>query len=53
LVNSVRGGTQVEIHPNAETDPVLRAFLEAIRGPIGEYIATMPQEVDMPVTRGS
>ena len=44
LVNSVRGGTQVEIHPGAETDPVLRAFLEAIRDPIGEYIAAMPQD---------
>jgi hypothetical protein len=51
LVNSVRGGTQVEIHPGAETDPVLRAFLEAIRGPISEYIAAMPQDDSHPLFR--
>ncbi len=51
LVNSVRGGTQVEIHLGAEADPVLRAFLEAIRGPIGEYIAAMPQDDTHPLFR--
>lgn len=51
LVNSVRGGTQVEIHPGAETDPVLCAFLNAIRKPIGDYIATMPDDATHPLYR--
>ncbi|MFM7067812.1 MAG: putative 2OG-Fe(II) oxygenase [Gammaproteobacteria bacterium] len=51
LVNSVRGGTQVEIHPGAEQDPVLRAFLEAIRQPIDDYIATMPEDSAHPLFR--
>lgn len=51
LVNSVRGGTQVEIHPVAESDPVLRAFLEAIRQPISDYIAAMPDDLSHPLFR--
>lgn len=49
LVNSVRGGTQVEIHPGSETDPVLRDFLEMIRAPITEYISSMPDDPSHPL----
>ena len=49
LVNSVRGGTQVEIHPGSESDPVLRAFFEMIRTPITEYISSMPDDPSHPL----
>lgn len=49
LVNSVRGGTQVEIHPAAESDPVIKAFLGAIQAPIAQYIAGMPQDAAHPL----
>ena len=49
LVNSVRGGTQVEIHPGSESDPVLRAFFEMIRAPITEYISSMPDDPSHPL----
>jgi predicted Zn-dependent protease len=49
LVNSVRGGTQVEIHPAAESDPVIQAFLRAIQAPIADYIAQMPQDTAHPL----
>lgn len=51
LVNSVRGGTQVEIHPGSETDPVLRDFFEMIRAPITEYITSMPEDSVHPLFR--
>ena len=49
LVNSVRDGTQIEIHPGTETDPVLRAFFEMIRAPINEFIASMPTDPSHPL----
>ncbi|MFM1887607.1 MAG: hypothetical protein RL026_2764, partial [Pseudomonadota bacterium] len=51
LVNSVRGGTQVEIPLAAENDPLLRAFLEAVRKPVAEYIAHMPDDALHPLWR--
>jgi tetratricopeptide (TPR) repeat protein len=44
LVNSVRGGTQVQIHLAAEQDPVIKAFLQAIRKPVADYIRAMPDD---------
>lgn len=49
LVNSVRDGTQIEIHPGSETDPVLREFFEMIRKPINEFIASMPADASHPL----
>jgi len=49
LVNSVRDGTQIEIHPGSERDPVLQAFLTMIRAPINEFIASMPAEPGHPL----
>lgn len=51
LVNSVRDGTQIEIHPGSETDPLLRAFLEMIREPISQFIASMPADGGHPLFR--
>ena len=49
LVNSVRQGTQVEILPEAETDPVIRAFFDIIQAPIREVIASMPTDPTHPL----
>lgn len=49
LVNSVRDGTQIEIHPGSETDPVMRTFFDMIRRPINEFIASMPADPSHPL----
>jgi tetratricopeptide (TPR) repeat protein len=51
LVNSVRNGTQIEIHPGSETDPLLRAFFDMIREPISRFIASMPPDPQHPLFR--
>lgn len=51
LVNSVRNGTQVEILPDAETDPLLRTFLELLRGPIEAFAREMPDDATHPLFR--
>lgn len=43
LVNSVRGGTQIEIHMGSETDEVVRAFFDVIHPAIEAYMTAMPQ----------
>jgi uncharacterized protein (TIGR02466 family) len=48
-VNSVRQGTQVEILPEAETDPIIRQFFEMIRAPIASVIASMPEDSTHPL----
>ena len=49
LVNSVRGGTQVEIHMGSETDPVVRAFFEVIHPAIESYMTAMPKAPGHPL----
>jgi tetratricopeptide (TPR) repeat protein len=49
LVNSVRQGTQVEILPEAEADPIIREFFEMIRAPIASVIASMPEDSTHPL----
>lgn len=51
LVNSVRDGTQIEIHPGSETDPVLREFFDMIRDPISQLIESMPADNLHPMFR--
>ena len=51
LVNSVRGGTQVELHPATETDPFIRAFFAMIREPLGDLIRSMPADTTHPLYR--
>lgn len=43
LVNSVRGGTQVEIHMGSETDAVVRAFFDVIHPAIQDFMTAMPR----------
>lgn len=43
LVNSVRGGTQVEIHMGSETDDVVRAFFDVVHPAIEAYMTSMPR----------
>lgn len=49
LVNSVRHGTQVEILPDAERDPVILAFLGMIRPAIEAFAREMPSESTHPL----
>lgn len=49
LVNSVRDGTQVEIEPELESDPVIRAFFDAVRPAIASYIRQMPADRTHPL----
>lgn len=49
LVNSVRGGTQIEIHLASETDPVIRKFFEFIQPAIEAYIRAMPEQKGHPL----
>lgn len=49
LVNSVRGGTQVEIHMGSETDPVVRAFFDVIHPAIEAFMTTMPKAPGHPL----
>jgi predicted Zn-dependent protease len=42
LLNSVRGGTQVEIDPATETDPLLGQFFALIEGAVGDFVRAMP-----------
>lgn len=51
LVNSVRDGTQIEIHPGSETDPVIRAFFDMIREPLSRLIDAMPENPAHPLFR--
>lgn len=51
LVNSVRHGTQVELLPDAETDPVVRAFLDLLREPIERFVREMPEDATHPLFR--
>lgn len=51
LVNSVRSGTQIEIHPGSEADPLLQAFFSMIREPLSRYIASMPADASHPLHR--
>lgn len=44
LVNSVRGGTQIEIHLASEADPILRTFFDFIHPAIEAYIRAMPEQ---------
>jgi hypothetical protein len=48
-VNSVRHGTQVEIDPATETDPLLRQFLAMIAGAVGEFVQSMPADATHPL----
>jgi len=49
LVNSVRGGTQIEIHLASESDPVIRAFFDFIHPAIEAYVAAMPDQPSHPM----
>lgn len=49
LVNSVRDGTQIEIEPDTERDPVIRAFFAAIQPAIAGYIQAMPAHATHPL----
>ena len=49
LVNSVREGTQIEIEPETERDPVIRAFFAAIQPAIAGYIQSMPAHATHPL----
>lgn len=51
LVNSVRDGTQIEIHPGSETDPLLRAFFDMIRAPMAQLMNSMPADATHPMFR--
>lgn len=49
LVNSVRDGTQVEIEPELESDPVIRSFFDAVRPAVASYIRQMPADTTHPL----
>jgi predicted Zn-dependent protease len=49
LLNSVRDGTQVEIDPELETDPVIRLFFDAVRPAVASYIRQMPEDNTHPL----
>lgn len=49
LLNSVRDGTQVEIDPELETDPVIRSFFDLVRPAVASYIRQMPEDKTHPL----
>lgn len=49
LKNSVRGGTQVEIDPLTETDPLLRQFFALIESAVRDFARAMPADVGHPL----
>lgn len=49
LANSVRNGTQIEIHLGAETDPVIRAFFDFVHPAIEAFVAAMPDQPGHPL----
>lgn len=51
LVNSVREGTQVQIHPLTETDPLVRALLAMFLQAVGQFAQEMPADASHPLFR--
>lgn len=49
LQNSVRYGTQVEIDPDTENDPVIRGFFKMIHGEVDSFIRAMPRDPTHPL----
>jgi predicted Zn-dependent protease len=49
LVNSVRDGTQVQIHPLTETDPLVRALLGMFLQAVTQFVADMPTDPAHPL----
>lgn len=49
LMNSVRGGTQIEIDPHAERDAVLQAFFGMIRTAVQAFLESMPTHTAHPL----
>jgi predicted Zn-dependent protease len=49
LLNSVRGGTQIEIHLASETDAIIRTFFDFIHPAIDAYIRSMPEQPGHPM----
>jgi len=49
LVNSVRDGTQVQIHPLTETDPLVRALLGMFLQAVTRFAADMPTDPAHPL----
>lgn len=46
LMNSVRGGTQIEIDPYTERHPLLQAFFKMIEVAIHDFVGSMPSRTD-------
>ncbi len=44
---TLRFGTQVELHPEHSTDPAIRAFPQAIDGPIRRYLMKLGKGMDL------
>ena len=51
LVNSVRDGTQVQIHPLTETDPLIRALLGMFQQAVSQFMQQMPTDAAHPLFR--
>lgn len=49
LMNSVRGGTQIEIDPCTERDPLLQAFFQMVEVAIRDFAARMPRDTAHPL----
>lgn len=49
LINSVRSGTQIEIDPGTEPDPLLRAFFGMIQNAVQGFVGSMPDDALHPL----